>query len=285
MLPLVRKDGQPEVAREIVARAARADADRVRRGRLDRQALPPPGRDRHAVLRHGRPPDARGPHGHGARPRLARAGARRDRRARGPARGAPRRAVAVAEARHRAASAARQLGPSSGRADASHALDQLAPEDLVGLLLRPGSPVCWSRCRPACAACTSVPACGRHDPSCDRADRLRRSLRALGARQLGATEIDFTQDRVALAARSSPPQQRTRRAVALLAVLPRRGLGRRQPLAVHRRGAAGGAEVLPRDAAGRRGAPRRVLPPLHARGRRRRRRRARRRPARDRARS
>ena len=38
-----------------------ADAERVRRGRLDRQALPPPGRDRHAVLRHGRPPDAGGP--------------------------------------------------------------------------------------------------------------------------------------------------------------------------------------------------------------------------------
>ena len=56
--------------------AARPDAGRVRRGRLDRQALPPPGRDRHAVLRDDRPPVARGPHRHGARPRLARAGAR-----------------------------------------------------------------------------------------------------------------------------------------------------------------------------------------------------------------
>ena len=40
---------------------ARGAAERVRRGRLDRQALPPPGRDRHALRRHRRPPDARGP--------------------------------------------------------------------------------------------------------------------------------------------------------------------------------------------------------------------------------
>ncbi len=49
VLPLVRKDGQPELAREVRDAAAPPDADRVRRGRLDRQALPPPGRDRHAV--------------------------------------------------------------------------------------------------------------------------------------------------------------------------------------------------------------------------------------------
>ena len=55
---------------------------RVRRGRRDRQALPPPGRDRHAVRGDDRPPDARGPHRHAARPRLARPGAHRDRRAR-----------------------------------------------------------------------------------------------------------------------------------------------------------------------------------------------------------
>ena len=41
---------------------------------------------------------------------------------------------------------------------------------------------------------------------------------------------------------------------------------------VHRRGAAGGAEVLPHHPAGRRGAPRRLLQALHARGRGRRRR-------------
>ena len=51
-------------------------------------------------------------------------------------------------------------------------------------------------------------------------------------------------------------------AVDLLDVLLRRGLGRRQPLALHRRGAEGGAEVLPRHPAGRRGAPRGLLPPL-----------------------
>ena len=45
----VRKDGQPELAREIHAALRGAHRDRVRRGRLDRQALPPPGRDRHAV--------------------------------------------------------------------------------------------------------------------------------------------------------------------------------------------------------------------------------------------
>ena len=57
VLPHLRKDGLPEVAQRGLRRAARADAERVRRGRLDRQALPPPGRDRHAVLRHDRPPD------------------------------------------------------------------------------------------------------------------------------------------------------------------------------------------------------------------------------------
>ena len=63
VLPLLRKDGHPEVAREIHATLKRARAaERVRRGRLDRQALPPPGRDRHALRRHRRPPDARGPH-------------------------------------------------------------------------------------------------------------------------------------------------------------------------------------------------------------------------------
>ena len=111
VLPLVRKDGQPEVAREIhAALKAREPADRVRRGRLDRQALPPPGRDRHALRRHGRPPDARGPHRHRARPRHARAGPARDRRAGGRARAAPRGAVALAEARDRVDLRARAMG-------------------------------------------------------------------------------------------------------------------------------------------------------------------------------
>ena len=86
VLPLVRKDGQPELAARGLRRAARRRAGRVRRGRVDRQALPPPGRDRHAVVRDDRPPVPRGPHRHPARPRLAGPGARGDRRAPRPAR-------------------------------------------------------------------------------------------------------------------------------------------------------------------------------------------------------
>ena len=82
VLPLVRKDGQPELAARDLPRAARARPGRVRRGRRDRPPLPPPGRDRDAVGGDGRPPVARGPHGHAARPRQPRAGADRDRRAR-----------------------------------------------------------------------------------------------------------------------------------------------------------------------------------------------------------
>ena len=84
VLPLVRKDGQPELAREIHRACAtgRGSAGRVRRRRRDRQALPPPGRDRHAVLPDRRPPEPRGPDRDAARARLARAGAAADRRAR-----------------------------------------------------------------------------------------------------------------------------------------------------------------------------------------------------------
>ena len=77
VLPLVRKDGQPELAREVRASLRGLMQCRVRRGRLDRPALPAPGRDRHAVVRHDRPPVPAGPHGDDPRPRLARAGARR----------------------------------------------------------------------------------------------------------------------------------------------------------------------------------------------------------------
>ena len=59
VLPLLRKDGQPELAHEVHRAAAQRRAGRVRRGRLDRQALPPPGRDRHAVLLDRRPPERR----------------------------------------------------------------------------------------------------------------------------------------------------------------------------------------------------------------------------------
>ena len=87
-----REQGRParEGARHLRG-AARALPRRVRHRRLDRQALPPPGRDRHAVGRDRRPPDDGGRHRHPARPRHARAGADRRRRARrrdrAPARG------------------------------------------------------------------------------------------------------------------------------------------------------------------------------------------------------
>ena len=94
VLPLLRKEGHPEArAGDPRDAQARRAAERVRRGRLDRQALPPPGRDRHALRRHRRPPDARGRHRHAPRPRHADPGADRDRRAPGRAPGAPLRAL------------------------------------------------------------------------------------------------------------------------------------------------------------------------------------------------
>ena len=81
VMPLVQ-EGRPAGGRaRDLRRPAPPHAGRVRRGRLDRQALPPPGRDRHAVGRDGRPPDARRPNRHAARPRHARAGPHPDRRA------------------------------------------------------------------------------------------------------------------------------------------------------------------------------------------------------------
>ena len=97
VLPLVGKDGQPELAREIyeaVRERVQAEYDD---GRSDRQALPPPGRDRHAVLCDDRPPEPRGPHRHAARARLARTGAPADRRARAGDRAARERAVEDAQ--------------------------------------------------------------------------------------------------------------------------------------------------------------------------------------------
>ena len=83
--------GRPPRARARGLRgAAPPRQGRVRRRRRDRPALPAPGRDRHAVRGHDRPPVARGPHGDAARPRHARAGARPDRRARAAAAGPAR---------------------------------------------------------------------------------------------------------------------------------------------------------------------------------------------------
>ena len=94
VLPLLRKAGHPEKARAIYEDLRRALQGGVRRRRRDRPPLPAPGRDRHAVRRHGRPPDDRGRHGHAARPRHARAGARPRRGAAPPVAGSPRRGVA-----------------------------------------------------------------------------------------------------------------------------------------------------------------------------------------------
>ena len=87
VLPLVNKDGQPEKAREIYETAARADVRRVRHRRLDRQAVPPPGRDRHPLGRDRRPPDDGRRHRHPPRPRLTRTVSNSDR---GAGRGAHR---------------------------------------------------------------------------------------------------------------------------------------------------------------------------------------------------
>ena len=101
VLPLVRKDGQPELAREVHAALAPLMQAEYDEGGVDRQALPPPGRDRHAVVRDDRPRVARGPHGHRARPRLADAGPGGDRRASRAAGRAARAAVDEPEARDR----------------------------------------------------------------------------------------------------------------------------------------------------------------------------------------
>ncbi len=77
VLPLLRN--RPELverARRAHRRPEAAHARRVRRHRLDRQALPAAGRDRDAVLRHGRPRVARRRRGHHPRARLDDPGAR-----------------------------------------------------------------------------------------------------------------------------------------------------------------------------------------------------------------
>ena len=99
VLPLVSKEGLPEKARDALRRPAQAPPRRVRRGRLDRQALPPPGRDRHPLGHHRRLPDDGRRHRHPARPRLARAGPRADRGPRRRARPPPRSALAEPQAR------------------------------------------------------------------------------------------------------------------------------------------------------------------------------------------
>ena len=93
-----------EMARGVKQRSAGGrPARRLRRHRRDRKALPAPGRDRHAVLHHGRLPEPGRQDRHGPRPRHDGAGAGRGRRA-------GRRA-----ARPRSASPHTPCGPSRTR--------------------------------------------------------------------------------------------------------------------------------------------------------------------------
>ena len=83
ILPLIGKNEEMVAQGAGAVRGAAQEAlRRVRRRRRDRAALPPPGRDRHAVRVHDRRGDARGRHDHGPRPRLAGSGADPDRAAR-----------------------------------------------------------------------------------------------------------------------------------------------------------------------------------------------------------
>ena len=79
VLPLMKKDGLAELAQKLAA-DLQEDFPRVLRPeRRHRPPLPPPGRGRHALLRHRRLPDQRGPDRHAALPRLDGAGAHQDR--------------------------------------------------------------------------------------------------------------------------------------------------------------------------------------------------------------
>ena len=98
--PAARLEGGDARARPgDLRRPAPPDRRRVRRGRVDRQALSAPGRDRHAVGRDRRRPDGRRRHGHAPRPRFARTGSGARRRPRRRARRPARRALDEPEAR------------------------------------------------------------------------------------------------------------------------------------------------------------------------------------------
>ena len=81
VLPLSRNADLSPKAQGARGRAAAALERRLRRRRRDRPALPPPGRDRYAVLRHRRLRQPRRPRGDGARARLDGAGADQPRQA------------------------------------------------------------------------------------------------------------------------------------------------------------------------------------------------------------
>ena len=81
VFPLTKKDGMPEMAHKHRERAAAALPGGLRRDGQHRQALPPAGRSRHAVLHHGRRRHDEGRHGDDPRSRHAEAGSHRRRRA------------------------------------------------------------------------------------------------------------------------------------------------------------------------------------------------------------
>ncbi len=80
VLPLSRNADLSPKAQGHRRAAAQALEHRLRRRAGDRPPLPPPGRDRHPVLRHGRLRHPGRPGGDGARPRHHEPGARRHRR-------------------------------------------------------------------------------------------------------------------------------------------------------------------------------------------------------------
>ena len=107
VLPLSRNADLSPKARDLAAAAARQLERRLRRRRRDRPPLPPPGRDRHAVLRHRRLRHARGPGRHRPRARHDDPGAGRARRR---ARLAGRSDCSAAD-RHRPAGRSRSSRP------------------------------------------------------------------------------------------------------------------------------------------------------------------------------
>ena len=80
VLPLSRHADLSPKARDLAAELRKSLERRVRRRRRDRTAVPPPGRDRHAVLRDGGLRHARGPRRDDPRTRLDVSGAGRARR-------------------------------------------------------------------------------------------------------------------------------------------------------------------------------------------------------------
>ena len=107
VLPLSRNEVLSPKAQGPGGRPAQAVERRLRRCRCDRPALPPPGRDRHAVLRHRRLRHPRRPGRHHPRARLDGPGAHRPRRR--------RRLAGGAAARLLIGSARRALPIRSGR--------------------------------------------------------------------------------------------------------------------------------------------------------------------------